>query len=130
MSNAKLMAQLKALENIPWVAPVAAAERIAELAQEKAPVDTGFLQENIVAVHFAHHSRVEAKAPYSGYQEFGTSKMKAHPFLRPAIDEGRAEILNAVAEAMIGEINVAVKGGWVPPEYRPLPGRPKVRRRK
>jgi HK97 gp10 family phage protein len=130
MANAKLMAQLKALENIPWVAPVAAAERIAELAQEKAPIDTGFLQSMIIAVHFAHHSRVEAKAPYSGYQEFGTYKMKAQPFMRPAIDEGRQEILNAVAEAMIGEINVAVKGGWVPAEYKSIPGRPKARGRK
>jgi HK97 gp10 family phage protein len=125
MSYAKLQAQLKAIENIPWICPVAMAEEIADIAREKAPVDTGFLRDHIKALHFAKHSRVDATAKYSGYLEFGTYRMKAQPFLRPAIREGQRQILEAVREAMMGEIEIAVKGGWVPAQYQKLPGRPK-----
>lgn len=130
MANAKLVAQLKALENVPWVCPVAAAETIADLAREKAAVDTGEMKSKIKAKHFANFSQVEAGAKHSGYVEFGTYKMAAQPFLRPAIDEGQREILSAVAEAMMAEINIAVKGGWVPRQYQPLSGRPKVKRKR
>ena len=125
MSYAKLKAQLKALENIPWIAPVAAAERVADIARANAPVDTGWMRDNIKAVHLSRYSQVVANAKYSGYVEFGTYKMAAQPYLRPAIDQHQREILSYVAEAMIGEIKIAVAGGWVPAEYRPLPGRPK-----
>lgn len=128
MTYAKLKVQLKALENVPWVAPVAAAERVADIARGLAPVDTGLLRDNIYAIHFAKHSQVRARMPYSGYVEFGTYKMAAQPFLRPAVQEHQREILNAVAEAMIGEMKVAVNGGWVPAEYRAIPGRPKKRK--
>src|SRR5690348_3671707 len=107
-SYAKLQAQLRALENIPWICPVAAAEKVADIARELVPVKTGFLQSSIIAVHFAKSSRVDVRAKYAGYVEFGTWKMAAQPYLRPAIDQHQREILNAVAEAMIGEINVAV----------------------
>jgi hypothetical protein len=50
--------------------------------------------------------------------------------MRPALDEGQREILNAVAEAMMSEISIAVKGGWVPAQYKNIPGRPKKRGRK
>lgn len=128
MSYAKLKVQLKALENIPWVAPVAAAEMVADIARGLAPVDTGWMRDNIKAVHLSKFSQVVANAKYSGYVEFGTYKMAAQPYLRPAVQEHQREILNAVAEAMIGEMKVAVAGGWVPAEYRSLPGRPKKRR--
>src|SRR6185436_12613416 len=105
-------------ENIPWVAPVAAAETIADIARKEAPVDTGWLRDNIKAVHFAKYSQVVANAKYSGYQEFGTYKMQAQPYLRPAVQQHQREILAAVREAMIGEMKVAVAGGWVPAEYR------------
>jgi hypothetical protein len=36
--------------------------------------------------------RVEAGAPYSVYVEFGTSKMQAQPFLRPAVEDVIANI--------------------------------------
>lgn len=125
MAYAKLKAQLKALENIPWIAPVAAAERIADFARDLVPVDTGYLQSSIKAVHLSKYSQVVANAKYAGYVEFGTWKMAAQPYLRPALAEHQREILEAVAEAMIGEMKVAVAGGWVPAEYRSIPGRPK-----
>lgn len=127
MSYAKLKLQLKALENIPWVVPPAAAEVIAEKARDLVPVDTGFLKSSIKVRNFAHSSQVEARAKYAGYVEFGTWKMKAQPYLRPALRAQLGEIKKAVREALIGEMKVAVQGGWVPAEYRPLPGRPKKR---
>jgi len=127
MSYAKLKVQLKALENIPWICPVAAAERVADIARGLAPVDTGFMRDNIKAVHLSKYSQVVANARYSGYVEFGTYKMAAQPFMRPAVQQNQKEILNTVAEAMIGEMKIAVAGGWVPAEYRALPGRPKKR---
>ena len=128
MSYAKLQAQLKALENIPWISPVAAAETVADIARELVPVDTGFLQSSIKAVHLSKYSQVVANAKYAGYVEFGTWKMRAQPYLRPAVQQHQKEILNAVAEAMIGEIKIAVKGGWVPAQYQSIPGRPKKRK--
>lgn len=128
MSYAKLKVQLKALENIPWIAPVAAAERVADIARGLAAVDTGEMRDKIKAVHFAQHSQVRAGAKHSGYVEFGTYKMAAQPFMRPAVQQNQSEILAAVAEAMIGEMKVAVSGGWVPAQYQALPGRPKKRR--
>jgi len=128
MTYAKLKAQLKAIENVPWVVPPAAAEIIAERARELAAVDTGEMKSKIKVVNFAKFSQVEANAKHSGYIEFGTYKMAAQPFLRPAVQEQQAAIRNAVAEAMMDEIKVAVKGGWVPAEYRTIPGRPKKRR--
>ena len=117
-NNAKLLAQLKSLEGVPWICPVAAAETVADIARENAPVDTGWLRDNIFAKHLSNYSQVEARAKYSGFVEFGTYKMAAQPFLRPAIDEHQREILNTVAEAMMGEINIAIKGGW--PGPRPV----------
>lgn len=33
---------------------------------------------------------------YARFQEFGTSKMKAHPYLRPAFDEQKSQINNNI----------------------------------
>lgn len=37
---------------------------------------------------------------YAGYQEFGTRHNRAHPFLRPAAAESRAEIVSQIAAAI------------------------------
>jgi HK97 gp10 family phage protein len=128
MSYAKLKVQLKALENIPWIAPVAAAERVADIARGLAAVDTGEMRDKIKAVHLSKFSQVVAGAKHSGYVEFGTYKMAAQPFMRPAVDQHTREILAYVKEAMIGEMKIAVAGGWIPAEYRAIPGRPKKKR--
>jgi len=130
-NNAKLLAQLKALENIPWIAPVASAEITADIARGLAAVGTGEMRDKIKAKHLSKYSQVEAGAKHSGFVEFGTYKMAAQPFLRPAIDEHQRQILNAVAEALMGEITIAVKGGWVPRQYQAgLESRVKKRGRK
>ena len=46
---------------------------------------------------------------YGRFVEFGTSKMAAKPFLRPAYDAARAKALKAVQERMAVELNKAAK---------------------
>lgn len=40
------------------------------------------------------------EAPYAKYQEFGTRHNAAHPFLRPALEETKGEIVRLVADAV------------------------------
>ena len=46
---------------------------------------------------------------YGRFIEFGTSKMAAKPFLRPAYDAARARALQAVQERMAVEVRKATK---------------------
>lgn len=52
-----------------------------------APVDTGRLRDSIT--HEVDESEeavyVGTNVEYAAYQEYGTSRMKAHPFLKPGI---------------------------------------------
>lgn len=54
---------------------------------ELAPVDTGRLRDSIT--HEVDESEeavyVGTNVEYAAYQEYGTSKMKPHPFLKPGI---------------------------------------------
>jgi HK97 gp10 family phage protein len=56
-------------------------------AKEFCPVDTGRLRNSIHAVkdgHLEYH--IQDGTNYGVFQEFGTSKMPAQPFLMPAVD--------------------------------------------
>lgn len=49
-------------------------------------VKTGFLKNSIfVREHDFNKFEIVASAPYAGYVEYGTSKMRAQPYLRPAL---------------------------------------------
>ncbi len=62
-------------------------------AKIKAPVDTGFLRANIVATQKNKNQYdVVSQAPYSKYQEYGTSRMRGRPYMRPAAFETEAKI--------------------------------------
>lgn len=52
-----------------------------------APVDTGRLRDSIThEIHAEEESvYVGTNVEYGKYQEYGTSRMKAHPFLKPGI---------------------------------------------
>lgn len=74
----------------------ASCDLIEGLAKGYAPVDTGRLRDSI-------HSTVDESGKtvvgtvstdvdYAVYQEFGTYKMAAQPFMRPAIDEAKGSI--------------------------------------
>ena len=43
---------------------------------------------------------VISPTPYAKYQEFGTRHNRAHPFLRPALEESREDIRKAVAKSV------------------------------
>jgi HK97 gp10 family phage protein len=43
---------------------------------------------------------VISDVPYAKYQEFGTRHNAAHPFLRPALNESREEIISRIAAAV------------------------------
>ena len=63
------------------------AQEVLSIAQQLAPVDTGFLR---ASGHLEGDARGELQkvvfdAEYAGYVEFGTSRSAAQPFLRPAV---------------------------------------------
>lgn len=45
---------------------------------------------------------VISPTPYAKYQEYGTRHNRAHPYLRPAAEESRSEVIRAIAEAVKG----------------------------
>lgn len=86
-------------------------------ARRKAPYRTGHLRRNIVSeVHNAYSKKAKDTyaeigvdlnvVPYAWYQEAGTSRMQAHPYLRPALEAQRP----AIAAIFKDEINKAIKG--------------------
>ena len=63
--------------------------------------DTGFLSGAIVTIQSGPlTAEVGALAPYSAALEFGTSRVKARPFMRPARDKKKAEIQKRFASQM------------------------------
>ena len=76
-----------------------AGARIVEThAKVYAPVDTGTLQgsievENPVTPELA---KISPATDYAEHVEFGTSRMAAQPYMRPALDQHEAEIIGAV----------------------------------
>ncbi len=46
---------------------------------------------------------------YGRFQEFGTSKMPAHPFMRPAYDESEKEVLDKVIDEIRSKVEESTK---------------------
>ncbi len=63
-----------------------AAHDIEAHAKTAAPHDTGHLENSINTTGGGLAYRVNSPAEYSIYQEFGTYKMAAHPFMMPAVE--------------------------------------------
>lgn len=97
-SNADLVAQAsdqaiaKALEAIGLQA-----EGYAKLL---APVDTGRLRNSISHEVVQDTVYIGTNVEYAAYQEFGTSRMKAQPYLAPAVENHLSEY-SALTEAML-----------------------------
>lgn len=68
--------------------------RVEKQAKVLAPVDTGWLRSQIYAEEqrMLHHS-VTSPALYSVYLELGTRKMKAQPFMDPALRAERPVLM-------------------------------------
>jgi HK97 gp10 family phage protein len=98
-------------EGIPLNALFAGAQVILRHAKELCPVDTGFLRDSGYIENAGDDAVVTFDAHYASYVEFGTRKMDAQPFLRPAIDDNEEEIISAVGaeivDFMVNELNAS-----------------------
>lgn len=65
-------------------------------AQRNAPVSTGFLKRSI-GLEFSNGgltATCDASASYAPYQEWGTRRMQAHPFMRPAFSVQKMKFIS------------------------------------
>jgi HK97 gp10 family phage protein len=77
--------------------------RIEGLAKQKAPVDTGYMRNNITNEPGGDASTtIDSRALYSLFQERGTRFMRAQPFFTPAVEEGKTILKTLVTEAIEG----------------------------
>jgi len=73
---------------------------IAVEAENNCPVDTGFLRSTVFVQKTGDDVEIGFNARYASYVEFGTYKMAAQPFLRPALDSVEAEALSAIVDSV------------------------------
>lgn len=78
-------------------------------SQEKAPVDKGLLRANSEVVPAGEGAEMRFNQEYAIYQEFGTSKMQANPYVRPTIDEQGDEIIAAMKNEVQNQIKGRIK---------------------
>lgn len=76
---------LKALDERLAVAFEAVGLQAQSHAQDYSPVDTGRLRASITHESSSEEVVIGTAVDYGKYQELGTSRMRAQPFLRPAI---------------------------------------------
>jgi len=94
-----------------------AAEPIMNVAKVNVPKRTGNLADSIKISLLSNGSRVATgrksmyigKTFYGGMIEFGTSKMQAKPFLRPAFDSTKNRALEIIIEQFKKRIEEASK---------------------
>jgi HK97 gp10 family phage protein len=115
MTTTRLWAQLENIKNIDAVrALIPAGRALVRVAHEYVPVDTGNLrdgirveelppQENGVMVvaggnQIIPPNRYRDIVNYACFVEFGTSKMEAQPYMRPAVDMTQGEMSKLIAE--------------------------------
>lgn len=76
------------------------AKVILEQAQDICPIDTGFLRDSGFMQVVGEDVEIGFSAEYASYVEFGTYKMAAQPFLRPALDIAELQALSAVVDSV------------------------------
>jgi len=84
-----------------------AGARIVEThAKVYCPVDTGTLRNSIMVDEVTPDKAVIAPhTDYAEHVEFGTSRMAAQPYMRPALDQHEGEILAAVEATIADFVN-------------------------
>lgn len=75
-------------------------ERVAQRAKEHCPVDTGRLQESITSTANGKTVTVGSDVEYAVYVELGTCKMRAQPYLRPALEECGGDAIEVLRESI------------------------------
>jgi HK97 gp10 family phage protein len=102
-SYARVQKQFEALKTLAGKnVTLQLAEAIAKAAKENAPVDTGKLRDSI-EVKSDGEVRIEVGVEYGVAVEYGTYKMAAQPYLRPAIDSAKVEDAKDTLEKEIKE---------------------------
>lgn len=118
-------------KKIARAATNAGAQAIRKIAVTKAPKDTGNLRKNIIVkrippneTNLASQHIVTVRqgrltdrqkergledAFYAKFVEFGTVKMSAQPFLRPAFDQGKEPAVQAIKQRLKARIDKAKK---------------------
>lgn len=114
---------------IARAATAAGAVVIRNAAQQKVPVDTGNLKKNIIVKRLpkgessltsehivtVRQGKVTAKqkdkglqdAYYGKFVEYGTAKMPARPYLRPAYDQNKEKAVQAIKDRIEKRLNKA-----------------------
>jgi HK97 gp10 family phage protein len=77
---------------------------IENMARELVRVRTGYLRSTIYHKVEGLSLEAGATADYASFQEFGTRRMAAHPFLRPAFDAHQQQIYDALLHGCIEAI--------------------------
>lgn len=90
----------KALEDAKERALEAIGLQVEGYAQLLAPVDTGRLRNSITHIVNGDSVVIGTNVEYAVYQEFGTSKMKAQPYLKPAVMDHINEYKSIAERAM------------------------------
>ena len=89
------------------------AEIVFNAAKQKVPVDSGKLRDSLILkkskiknakVHSEYYLSKKSGAEHFVPVELGTSKMKAQPFLRPAIDENMKTVAKTVNDSVLKAI--------------------------
>lgn len=71
-------------------------------AKTKVAVDTGTLMNSITGSADGLSGEVATGVDYAAYQEYGTSKMPAHPYMTPAAEAAWPDFLAGVQKAVGG----------------------------
>lgn len=83
-----------------------AAEPVVKRAQALCPVDTGELRDSIKLESVTKDwATIVATAEHAPYVEYGTSRMPAQPFLRPAVDTSESVVEGKVKAVIASWIN-------------------------
>lgn len=77
-----------------------------DLARSLVPVRTGFLQSSIYHRVSGFELEFGAEAEYASYVEFGTYRMPARPYMRPALDANQQRILDAIRVGALNALQV------------------------
>lgn len=90
---------------------LAASLPVVNRAKELAPIRTGTLRRSIQAEEGPGEREVTigTNVEYAIYQEYGTSRMPAHPFLRPALESEAPEVGKVLAAALEQLMEEAVR---------------------
>ena len=75
-----------------------AARSVEVLGRELAPVDTGFMRDHITQTETASDESLravtESEADYSVYVEYGTVNAPSQPFMTPAFESAKRQLLS------------------------------------